>query len=63
MPEHFRLSEVASEVLAIFGFTATQKGIKLSLQNKLVNETIFNDARRFKQVLINLISNALKFTE
>ena len=40
------------------------KNIKLVLKNELeqLNLTILNDKNRLSQVIINLISNALKFT-
>ena len=40
------------------------KNIKLELKNELehLNLTILNDKNRLSQVIINLISNSLKFT-
>lgn len=38
-------------------------GIQIIYDNKIGNKTIISDPRRIKQLLINLIVNALKFTE
>nr|WP_281358646.1 response regulator [Alteromonas ponticola] len=43
---------------------AKDKGLSLTIQsNTLVPEQIFTDPTRLRQVLINLISNAVKFTD
>jgi signal transduction histidine kinase len=46
----------------MFSFTASQKHIELLFECKLENDIIYNDARRLQQVLINFVSNSLKFT-
>jgi signal transduction histidine kinase len=38
-------------------------GIKIIYDNKVANKTIISDPRRIQQLLVNLIVNALKFTE
>jgi signal transduction histidine kinase/CheY-like chemotaxis protein/tetratricopeptide (TPR) repeat protein len=43
---------------------AHKKGIFLNVEiDKRVEDNLYGDARRFKQVLYNLISNAIKFTD
>jgi len=61
-PEHFLPSEIITEVLDTFRETAFKKGIYLKVEI-LKDATIYTDKRRFKQILLNLVSNAVKFTE
>ncbi|KAL4455117.1 hypothetical protein ABPG74_006499 [Tetrahymena malaccensis] len=67
--DKFNLPDVLEEVVDLFKFQAEQKGLQLSLNYQAgcfvdtKNIIVFNDSNRIKQVLINLISNALKFTQ
>lgn len=59
----FLLNEVVDEVISLFGITANQKGIALIHHiDKDVPNQLMGDCVRIKQVLSNLIGNAVKFT-
>ncbi len=61
----FKPSEVIEGVLSTVGFTAIRKGITLSVNadpTKLP-EYVLGDSLRLRQILLNLVSNSIKFTE
>ena len=56
--------EIISQALSIFQLKAEEKGVELSYHAKTwLPETILTDSVRLRQVIINLVGNALKFTE
>lgn len=53
----------AREVLAAFEPTAGQKDVVITFYvDESVPETVVTDAKRFRQILFNLVGNAVKFT-
>ncbi len=60
----FAPSEIFNEVLSLHFLEASQKGISLLFHEEGEKpEALIGDPLRLKQILINLISNAIKFTE
>ena len=60
----FDLNEVLNNLTGVFRATAQEKNLKLQLAISPDIPSILNgDAARLSQVLINLVGNALKFTE
>jgi PAS domain S-box-containing protein len=60
--EEFRLNDVIEEVVESFSPIANLKSTEI-FEEMPKGITLFSDRRRVKQVLMNLISNAVKFTE
>ena len=59
----FEIRSVLEEVMEMTAFQARQKGLELPL---LINQdlpwSLKSDPARFRQILLNLVSNAIKFT-
>lgn len=60
----YDLHQLINEVCAIFKLQAQQKGLSLQVEvDELVPRWIVGDPTRLRQILMNLLSNAMKFTE
>ena len=59
----FLLEEMLEQVLAIMNQLATRKGLILKYPISNQSHTVTGDPQRLRQILINLIGNAIKFTE
>ena len=63
-PQPFNLHDMLSETLKSLSLRAHQKGLELALDlNPAVPRQVLGDAGRLRQILVNLIGNAIKFTE
>jgi signal transduction histidine kinase len=58
----FSLKDLLSRSLVIIKEKATNHGIKLSVEAQGLPEVVNADERKIKQIIYNLLSNALKFT-
>jgi len=60
----FRLRDICDDLHTVFSAKITEKGLNFHVKaDNLPDTTIIGDPLRLKQVLFNLLSNALKFTE
>jgi PAS domain S-box-containing protein len=63
-PTAFSLRSMLGDVLRVLAMRARKKGLKLACHvEPNVPDSLIGDAGRLRQVLLNLVGNALKFTE
>jgi two-component system sensor histidine kinase/response regulator len=61
--EEFSIEQAAADVCEILGMKAAEKGVELAVAvDPEVPEVVRGDGNRIRQMLINLVGNAIKFT-
>ena len=64
VPTEFNLHETVEDVVEMVGQAASRKGLELACRvERNVPELVRADAERLRQILVNLINNAVKFTD
>ncbi|TEW56821.1 response regulator [Psychromonas sp. RZ22] len=62
--DEFNLKAILQQLVDMFQMQASKKGIKFYYEaSSNLPEYVATDKQRFRQILINLISNAIKYTE
>jgi signal transduction histidine kinase/ActR/RegA family two-component response regulator len=62
-PAPFSLRQMVDELLPLFDLPASEKGLRLEVRlDPRLPEAVLGDAGRIRQVLVNLLGNAVKFT-
>jgi two-component system, NarL family, sensor histidine kinase BarA len=62
-PEPVDLEQIITEVINLQGGQIQRKGLQLTLGDKGAAPQVYADPAKLKQVLLNVLSNATKFTE
>jgi signal transduction histidine kinase len=62
-PELASLDEVLAESIVLVGPIAHRKGLHVDIDKPGESIGLFTDVRKLRQILVNLLANALKFTD
>lgn len=64
VPVNYNMSSLLSEIVNMIWLKADEKGLKFNVDiDPEVPQTLFGDEVRIKQILINLLNNAIKYTK
>ena len=61
--ERFDIKQVLTGVSTIYYPQCQSKGVRFTLQTDIENELLMGDSLRVSQIMLNLVSNAFKFTQ
>jgi len=60
---NFDLSDVVKDIVVLYSLKSEQKGVSLTQEiDPSLPKTLMGDPTRLRQIIVNLVSNALKFT-
>ncbi|CAK89620.1 unnamed protein product (macronuclear) [Paramecium tetraurelia] len=62
-PSDFYINELIDEVIETIAISAEQKGVEIKTCYDIPFYQVHSDPNRIKQIIMNIISNSLKFTE
>ena len=62
-PDNFDLAEVVDSIASMFDVRSRDQGLSLEVQGFSGPVWVYGDEGKLRQVLINLVGNAVKFTE
>ena len=57
-----RIDQTVDEIKSVFEPQADQKGLNLIFETQVEHQHVLRDITKTKQILVNLISNAVKYT-